>query len=246
MNWRELAVKLGNSGFPAIGRQLGTLAEGFIPVVGPFLNLDQVGENIGAAVAAMLADTLGVEPTPEAISAAIDAAPTTEIAPKLQEVESKVAQWEAEARIAEAEEKTAQVQIAATQSVMKEELMSATMLTEGRWRMIVVVMNSLWRPLFALEFLAECAYLFFGVITIFMAALIRNDFADIDAMIKMLPLVTILLLPYIAMRAGLIGYHMNLRTREKEHVTDAVTESKPVSLEDVKAMLIASGVKVKK
>lgn len=239
MNWRDLAVKLASSGFPALGRQLGTLAEGFIPVVGPFLNLDDVGENLGAAAAVALAQTLGVEPTPDAISTAIDAAPTTEIIPKIQSVESKVAQWEAEARIVEAEEETARAQIAATTATMKEEIVSATMLTEGRWKIIVLVMNSLWRPLFALEWLLECM----GFAIILGVALIRNDPFDIRSLTELWPLI----LPYMAARFGIIGYHMNLRTREKEHVTEAVTDQpKPVSLEEIKGLLQQAGVKVKK
>lgn len=94
MDWKALAAKLAQMGLPVLGRTIGTLIGGQIPVVGGYIS--GAGENIGATAARMLADALGVEPEPEAISAAIESQPTTEVMTKLQAVEMEAsAKWAA-------------------------------------------------------------------------------------------------------------------------------------------------------
>lgn len=246
IEWKDLAVKLASAGLPVLGRAIGGIVGSSAPIVGAFVDVGAAGENIGAAAARMLAEAFGVPPTPDAIVAAIDNQPTTEVMAKLQATEEEAkAKWPALALIAQAEEETARIQITSTADVMKNEVLKASELPEGNWRNIALAMNSLWRPLFALELLLECFIFSFGAAALFAIALIKNEYADIDAALKMMPLVTVFFLPYMAARFGLVGYHMNLRTREKEAVTEAVTDTKPVSLDEVKKLLKASGVKIK-
>jgi len=242
MDWKGIVGPLLRQFAPKLAKGL----LGQIPVVGP-LAVSFGGEAIDAAIGGLIAQVFGVEPTPEAVSDAIQAAPSDVAADKLAEAQ-RIAEvkWPALATIAVAEEETARTQIVTTAESMKQEVLATTELKESKWRTAILIMNGLWRPLFALELLAECATLFFGGMFVFLHSMINNEFADIDATIKLMPVITILVLPYLGARFGILGYHMNLRTREKEAVTDAVTDApKPVVMDDIKAMLRASGVKVK-
>jgi hypothetical protein len=232
MDWKALAAKLTTLGLPILAQGLGTMVLG--PIGGT------MGETIGGVVAGMIANALGTEATPEAINTAIEQGNTTDVVTNLQAVQADVAaKWPALAQIAQAEEATAQTQIVQTTQAMKQDVVSATLLTNGsKWKTPIVVLNSLWRPLFAYELLLECV----GFASIVFYALIRNDQFDIDSMIKL----TVLILPYMAARFGLIGYHMNLRTKEIGAVTDAVSEPAPaVSLDDIKGLLSKAGVKIR-
>lgn len=233
MNWAALAIKLTQLGLPVLAQAVGTMVLG--PVGGA------IGENLGNAVAGMIASAFGVEPTPEAINNAIESTPTTEAVDKLQAVEEEAkAKWPALAKIAEAEEQTARTQIEQTTQAMKQDVVSATLLTNGsKWKTPIVVLNSLWRPLFAYELLLECM----ALTTIVLYALVRNDIFDIDAMVKL----TVLILPYMAARFGLLGYHMNLRTKEIGAAMETAANGTPatVSLDDVKGLLVKAGVKIK-
>jgi hypothetical protein len=240
MDWSSLGPTLAKFAVPAIKVAI-TAGVGAIPVVGGF-----AAPFVADAVGNMIAQAFGSAATPAAVVAAIEAVPPEEAAAKLATVEAEaVAKWPALAQIAAAEEKTAQVQIAATSETIKAEIASSETLPPGFWRTTIVVANAGWRPLFAMEFLFECAYLFFGVITAIIWAIATNRGADIDALVKLMPVWTVLVLPYLAARFGLIGYHMNLRTRDKESMTAAVTDSKPVALDDIKDMLRKAGVKLK-
>lgn len=242
MSWKDIVGAALKQTAPKLAK--GLLGE--IPFIGP-IAVAFGGEAIDAAIGGLLAQVFGVEPTPEAVGNAIQTLPSDQVAEKLKSAEAiAVAKWPALGDIAAAEEETARTQIVTTAESIKHEVLATTELKESRWRTAILIMNGLWRPLFALELLVECGTLFFGGMFVFLHAMIRNDFADIDATIKLMPLITILLLPYLAARFGILGYHMNLRTREKEAVTDAVTDApKPVVMDDIKAMLRAAGIKVK-
>lgn len=242
MDWKSVVGPVLQSAAPKLAKGL----LGQIPVIGP-LAVQFGGQAIDDAIGGLIASAFGVEATPEAVNAAIQNAPSDVAAAKLQAVEAEAqTKWPALAEIAKAEEETARVQITTTADSMKAEILAASEMPESRLRTFVQFVNSVWRPMFAVELLAECAFFFFSFTTLLIGALIKNDTFDIDAMIKLMPLAVTLLLPYMAARFGLLGYHMNLRTREKETVTEAVTEAqKPVSLNEIKALLKASGVKIK-
>lgn len=242
MGWKEIVG-------PTLQSVVPTLAKGLlgqIPVVGP-LAVQFGGKAIDDAIGGLIASAFGVEATPEAVNAAIQAAPSDVAAAKLQAVQAEAqAKWPALAEIAKAEEETARTQIVTTAESIKQEVLATTELPESRWRTAILIMNGIWRPLFALELLLEFNVAFFVAGAIVLKAFLKNDAFDIDAMIRLMPLVLGIGLPYLALRGGLLGYHMNLRTREKEAVTDAVTDApKPVSLDDIKGLLKAGGIKFK-
>lgn len=234
MDWSSLAPTLIKFGLPALKIAI-TAGVGAVPVVGGF-----AAPFVADAVGKMIADAFGVPADPVAVVGAIQNAPPEDALAKLQAVQADaVARWPALADIAKAEEATAQVQIVQTTEQMKGEVLAAsTISADSPWKTRVLVLNAIWRPLFALEFLMECTLFFF----VFMSTLILSDSFDVDAMLRLQTLI----LAYLGARTGLIGYHMNLRTREKESVNDAVTsDSKPVSMDDIKNMLKGNGVRVK-
>jgi len=233
MDWTALLPTLAKFGLPIL--RAGIIAGvGTIPVVGPF-----AGPLVADAIGNLIAGKLGVEATPEAVTEAIETQPTSEVLSKLQAAEAEAsAKWPALAEIAKAEEETARTQITTTAQSMKQEVLAASELGESKWRTAVLVMNTAWRPLFALEFLLEC----FCFALLLGVTLVSNDQFDVDAVVKLWPLI----LPYMGARFGVIGYQMNLRTREKESVTEAVTDtSKPITMDEIKAMMRAAGVKLK-
>ncbi len=241
MGWKEIVGPVLRTAAPTLAKGL----LGQIPVIGP-LAVQFGGQAIDDAIGGLIASALGVEATPEAVNNAIQTLPSDAVAAKLQEVQAEAeAKWPALAQIAVAEEETARTQIVTTAESIKQEVLATTELPESKWRTVILIMNGLWRPLFALELLVECSFLFFGGMFVFLHAMIENDFKDIDATIKLMPVITILVLPYLAARFGILGYHMNLRTREKENTTDAVTDTKPLTMAEVMAGLKAAGVKIK-
>lgn len=234
MGWKDIVGPVLQSAAPTLAKGL----LGQIPFAGPLI-VQFGGEMIDDAIGKLIAETLGVEATPEAVKTAIETMPTTEVVEKLKAAEAVAsARWPALTEIAKAEEETARVQIVTTAESMKQEVFAATELKESKWRTAVLVMNAIWRPLYALEFLIECMCF----ATLLGITLVKNDQFDIDAVVKLWPLIAL----YMGARFGLLGYHMNLRTREKEAVTEAVTDApKPVVMDEIKALLKASGVRIK-
>ncbi len=234
MDWSNLAPTLVKFGLPALKIAI-TAGVSAVPVIGgiaaPF---------VADAVGKMLGDAFGVPADPVSVQTAISNAPPDEAMAKLQAVQAEaVAKWPALAEMAKAEEATAQVQIQATTEQMKSEVLAASTISESSpWKTRVLVLNAIWRPLFALEFLMECTVFFF----VFMSSLILSDEFDINSLMQLQTMI----LTYLGMRCGLIGWHMNLRTQEKASMTEAVTDSKPVSMDDIKNMLKGSGVRVTK
>lgn len=98
MNWKDLGGQLIKAGAPIIGTAIG----------GP------VGGVIGSGLGTILANALGVEDTPEAVSTAIQNTPPDQLQAKLAAAESEAAaKWPALAEIAKSdnEARVAQAQI---------------------------------------------------------------------------------------------------------------------------------------
>ncbi len=234
MDWSALAPTILKFGLPALKIAI-TAGVGAVPVIGGF-----AAPFVADAVGKMLGDAFGVPADPVSVQTAISNMPPDDALAKLQAVQAEaVAKWPALAEMVKAEEATAQVQIVQTTEQMKSEVLAAsTISVDSPWKTRVLVLNAIWRPLFALEFLMECTVFFF----VFMSTLILSDSFDVEALVRLQTMI----LAYLSMRCGLIGWHMNLRTREKESVNEAVTtDSKPVSMDDIKNLLKGSGVKVK-
>jgi hypothetical protein len=85
-DWKPLAAKLAALGLPFLGNAL----LGQIPVVGGIVNAMGGGKKVGEFAARMVADLLGVPPTPEAISQAIDEGNTTQVLATLKAAEGQV------------------------------------------------------------------------------------------------------------------------------------------------------------
>ena len=124
MEWRELAGDLVRAGAPIIGGALG----------GP------IGGMIGSTAGKIIADALGVEPTPEAVGNAVKTLPADDVAARLKKADAEAAaQWPALAEIGKA-------QVAAIGETQRTELQLGTQLTGG-WRIGLVVLQGSWRPL---------------------------------------------------------------------------------------------------
>lgn len=124
MDWRELAGELIRAGAPIIGGALG----------GP------LGDMIGSTAGRIIADSLGVEPTPEAVDAAIKTLPADAVAAKLAAADAALAaQWPALADIGKA-------QVDAVGQTQRAELLLGGAIA-GPWRTFLVVAQGTWRPL---------------------------------------------------------------------------------------------------
>jgi hypothetical protein len=171
MDWSDLAARVIGLGAPILGGALG----------GP----------LGAAAGKILADALGApEPTPAAVSAALDGsvADTTATALAAQQAES---QWLA--ALAE----IGKAQVAEIGLTQRAELASEDRLQ--RW----------WRPLYALELsLVECPAFALTVLH----ALWLGHSAGIEGFASL----SALLMTYFGARFGVLGVYVTGRTREKQ------------------------------
>jgi hypothetical protein len=238
MDWSILAPSLEKFGVPILKTAI-TMGVGTIPIVGGIL-----GPIAADAVGGMLASAFGTDATPAAVNVAIAAAPPDVAAAKLAQVNAEaVAKWPALAAMAEADAKVDIADIQANKDVMVAQIASADMIPEGGWKTFLVIANAIWRPLFALEFLVECAYLFFGGVTGILHAIAAQQYSDIDQITKLMPLVTLLLLPYLAARFGILGYHMKLRTNEKEMAANVATGEAPGGAQPLDPKMLANIIK---
>jgi hypothetical protein len=234
MDWKSLFGPLTAIGAPELGKLVGSL----VPIPG--------GSFIGEAVGKMIAGALGVEATPAAVGAALGSGTNSDdvTIAKIKSVEDiAIARWGALAAMADSQSKTDISDITANKEVMVAQIASADMIPEGRWKTFLVIANAIWRPLFALEFLLECAYLFFGGVTGILHAIAVQQYGDIDQITKLMPLVTMLLLPYLAARFGILGYHMKLRTDEKEMAANVATGEAPGGAQTLDPKMLANIIK---
>lgn len=222
MDWSILTGPLAQFAVPVI-KQAVSMGVGQIPIAGSIL-----GPIAAEAVGSLLAAAFGTEATPEAVKKAIETTPPQEAAAKLAAVDAEAAsKWPALAQMAESAAKVDIANIESNADIMKAQIASSEMLPEGAWKTFIVIANAIWRPLFAIEWLAECSFFFFGIHTLIFKALEDNQYKDIDALVKLLPLVVTLLLPYMVARFGLLGYHMRLRTDEKQMAANVATGQPP-------------------
>jgi hypothetical protein len=137
MDWKTLAAKLAAMGLPVLGKAIGTLVGGQIPIFGNMI--EGAGENIGAAAAKMIAEVLGVEPTAEAINTAIETKPTTEVFSKLQAVEGDAAaKWAALPLLAREDTEAFKAGLADNQDARKQMLALVEKEAPAAWGPVVV------------------------------------------------------------------------------------------------------------
>lgn len=183
MDWKSVAGSLMHSAAPTIGSILG----GLIPFPGGSL----MGEELGKIVAAQF----GVDPTPEAVNAAIQSAPSDVATQKLQAAESEaLAKWPALAQIAQAEagDRTAQSQ--AINATMQAEV------AKGQpWYA--------WRNLWGYSVTIECSLVGLEIIY----ELHTGDFKAVNAFMSL----TGFFLSWYGMRIGVLGYIFRGASNEK-------------------------------
>ncbi|MGQ4273381.1 3TM-type holin [Terrihabitans sp. B22-R8] len=187
MDWASLGRKLIAAGAPAIGGAL----------LGP----------AGAAAGKILAGVLGAEPTPDAVSQKVDAVPPGEMR-KVQE--DVIAQWEAMARIAEAET-AAQAQTAVVAVEQVNQTIRETAAGDG--------LLGKWRGVHAWELTAECPlwFLLFAYTVVF-------DPVALNALVAASGLVSI----YIGARFGVMGVHVWQGSNERQAATKILPQAAAV------------------
>ncbi len=169
MKWNDLATKVIGLGAPVLGGALG----------GP----------AGAMAGKVLADMLGVPPTPDAVGAAIDADPAAAVA-----VSDAEAEW------------------ARTQAIIGAAQVREVALTQRAEMESGDVLQRWWRPVYALELsLVESP--------LFLATLMHALWTGHETGINGFANLSGLLMTYFGARFGVLGVYVSGRTREKQTCT---------------------------
>jgi hypothetical protein len=187
MDWKDLAGTLVRTGAPIIGGALG----------GP------LGATIGGVAGKLIADALGVAPTPEAVSTAIQNDPFA--AEKLADADAK---WQAMAEIAKAEATDRTEQSKAINETQRSEIASGV--SWWHWRHIVGYVVILW---------------FLIPIPAFAVLTFRYD---PDAVVRLTGLIGACV-PLYGFMCGLLGYIAQDSTKLK---TTAITGQQAPSVSD--------------
>lgn len=187
MNWLDIG-KLVAPLAPTLGKVLG----GLIPLPG--------GAIAGEIAGKLIAKQFGVDPTPEAVSAAIKGSPNEVAIAKLQAAtEEAKAMWPAVAAMEAAREQTAQIQVAQVNETMRAELKVEGWFKTG------------WRPfigwILGLEIAAIGATLVYAMI---LAVQTGKD-TVLKTLIDSLPSICL----YLAIPAACVGVAIWRRTDEK-------------------------------
>lgn len=204
----KLASGLIQNGGKVLGTVLGSAIGG--PLGGA------AGGAIVGEVVKMAAGALGVDATPGAVQDAVTNGNPADIAAKLQAAEDEAAaKWPAMAQIAISHDELAKTQIAAVQDQMKQELAAAHDLPPVL-QTLVLFLAAIWRPLYALEGLVECAFFAAFLYRVLARAFfVDGEEGNLPLLISLTPFLTAIVLPYMAARFGLLGYYMRKRTEEK-------------------------------
>lgn len=192
MDWSSLAGTVAQLGGTALGTIFG----------GP------LGGALGNMAGKMIAKELGVEPTPEAVIEKMEADPEAAKA-----AIAKAESW--------AEEQKAMYGFMAEQArqqgeTHRAEIAAVGNLDPGFWRTTCLVMNTIWRPLYAIEGLFECMVFTCMIGGVLWNIFFNNQASDLDALTKVVAVLTPLLMMYMPARFAIIGYQMKLRTDEKK------------------------------
>lgn len=204
--WRELSVKLAELGFPLIGKAL----IGLVPGVGGIISSFGGGELAGRLAANVLAKVLGVEPTPEAITEAIEGGDTTEVVEKLRTVEGEAkARWGAVEGIT-VSDNTAEVAVAKINAESSARI-SEDMAKNDKWL-------SMYRPILMYASTANLMVIF-GVIKYALVAVLFGDQQPIaalatDGVWQLLTLDT-------GIAGTILGWHFFTRGQERKAAVSA-------------------------
>lgn len=183
MDWKSIVGPLIQSSAPTIGSILGGLI--------PFPGASFVGQELGTIIARQF----GVDPTPEAVNQAIQAAPSDVAAQKLQAAESEaLARWPALANIAQAEAGDRSAQSQAINATMQAEV------AKGQpWYA--------WRNLWGYSVMLECA----GVGVIILKDLALGNTGGVSVFLS----ATGFFYTWYGMRIGVLGFIFRGISNEK-------------------------------
>jgi hypothetical protein len=187
MDWRDIAGDLVKAGAPIIGTAVG----------GP------LGGIAGNVIGKLIADALGVAPTPDAVSNAINTLPASEVQAKLAEADAR---WSSIAAQVQAEAELGSAQVAAIGETMRAELQLAG-LVSGRARTLIAVLQGIWRPYIMLVWGTSLPFQ--------LAAILHKAYAKDAGTLAELSSVLTALAMWNAGPAGVAGVYAWGRTREK-------------------------------
>lgn len=205
--WKEVAAQLAQLGLPVLGRALG----GQIPIIGGVFG-GQVGETIGNTIASAIAMALGVDPTPEAVSGAIERGETTEVMARLQAIEAEAtAKWPALAEIAKSET-AGEIEVARINAQA-----SAQAVTE-------IASNGFWLSLYRsiLMYAATFNLIIFGGVFWYSIAIDRTLLQTLSANIDIVKW-------WLGGNVSLLGFHFYTRGKEREAAVTREVPSNPVA-----------------
>lgn len=221
-DFSKLPGLLIKSGAPILGTVLGTAVGGPLGgAIGGALGgaigggEAQSGGGVIDTVIGMAAEALGVDANGPAVQAAVDSMDPEVLKAKFAAAEADAAaRWPALAQIAVANAEVAKAQIAATEARMRDEMLAAQTLP-GRVRVVMLVMQTIWRPLYAIEGLVECAFFALFIYRVLNDAFLHGNTAQVALLNALLPVLTVVLVPYMGFRFSLLGYYMKKRSDEK-------------------------------
>jgi hypothetical protein len=187
MDWRDIAGDLVKAGAPIVGSAIG----------GP------LGGIAGNLIGKVLADALGVAPTPQAVHDAIKTMPASEVQAKLADADAK---WSSIATQVQAEAELGKAQVAAMAETMRAELQLAG-LASGRARNVIAILQAVWRPYIMLVWGTSLPFQ--------LAAILHKAYAKDASTLAELSSVLTALAVWNAGPAGVAGVYAWGRTREK-------------------------------
>lgn len=185
MDWKEIAGKVIAAGAPTLGQMLGDA----LPI--PF------GGSMGRWAGEYLATLLGVPPTPDAVSTAIDDATPTQISDVMARAEAEaVAKWQALAEMAKAQAEVGKAQV----EQVNESIRAETAAGDGWW--------GKWRAAHAWELTLECPFW----AACFMYAIIFGGGTPVNELAQ----ASGILIVWFSARFGVLGVHVWQGSQERQ------------------------------
>lgn len=185
MDWKAIAGKVIAAGAPILGQMLGDA----LPV--PF------GGAMGRWAGEYLAQMLGVEPTPDAVSSAIDTMPPEVVSNAIARAESEaVAKWQAIADIAKAQAEVGKTQVEQVNETIRGETAAG-----GGWL-------GAWRGIHAWELTLECPC--------WAATIIYSVIVGGGTSVNELAQASGIIMTYWAARFGVLGVHVWQGSNERQ------------------------------
>jgi len=187
MEWRSIAGDLVKAGAPIIGGALG----------GPF------GTMLGSTVGTVLAEALGVEPTPEAVGGVLKTMPSDEVQAKLAQADAR---WSSVAQQVRFEAGLGRAQVEQIGETIRAELQLAG-LAAGRLRNAIALLQAVWRPYIMIVWGTSLPFQ--------LVAILHKAYAKDAASLAELSSVLYALAVWNAGPAGVAGVYAWGRTKEK-------------------------------